>query len=1296
MPLQILYVDDEEMLLEVAKAFLESDPGLKVDTVNNAGDALDQMLKKRYDLILSDYQMWPIDGIALLKDIRGRGDQIPFILFTGRGREEIVIEALNNGADFYIQKGGDTESLFTELRHKIKMAVQRRQQHLKIMQYDDIVHRMDSGIIVFRIEDPKDITSLKVIDANPWVMRTYAAFGVNPVGMRGLDLFPRMNVPDIVDKLSSSLMKGESVTLNQFYFPDPAGKDRYFNITAFPLPDNCFGALVSDVTNIVATNADMIENEHKFRALFSTSRVATAVLDFETQSFEDINGEWTELYGYTLEELKGRAMSDLSAEPELTKESVNNLHDQGELHVPIRYHRRKNGTVFPAEISASSFNWKGKMHVTVFVQDITERIRAEELMRKRMLELVSPGDDTSTLDFADLFDLEEIQRIQDTFAKAMGVASIITAPDGMPITEPSNFCRLCNCIRSTEKGLANCLRSDTEIGMACIGGPKVQHCLSGGLWDSGTSIVVGGKHVANWLIGQVMDEDFDLEGMMAYCREIGADEGEFRLGLEEAIRMPMAQFQQVTEFLNIFALQMSNMALQNVKQARYIMEMNHVQAALEESEWRFKEITTSSQDIITVLDPETLVVRSANECIKTVLGVDPLDLQGRHFKDFIRFEDEKRIVQLLNVISKDPGKVVNIETKVFDPKGIMHIMELHALVRRNLHGELDMLARIKDITARRAIEEKLKQSELLYRSLVNSSPDGIVISDLQGSIMFMSPGAKRMFALPPEYDGIGDNIMRVVEPESVKMVEDNIRALISGGEVHNVPYRLRRLDGGMIWGEIRATVFYDESGRPTSIMSILRDVTEKIQAEEEIEESRRRLALALETAGEGFFVYDMATGKATYSDELLKITGYSKEEMGDGFSFWLDHIHPDENKGWSEIMADFGDSEEAVQTEYRLRLKDGTWRWYDSQAKAIKAPDGSISRIIGVVKDIHERKMAQEALAASERHYRELVENASEAITIIQDGRFLLVNRMGLELTGYSREELLALSPFAIVHPEDVQKTLANHQRMLNGQPREPYTIRLRNKTGQTFWCTVNGVLIDWNGRPAVLNFYQDVTETKRNEEAIRMANRKLNLLSSITRHDILNQLTMLMGYMEMERSGKGFREANFLKMKHAARNIERQISFSKDYESMGVRSPEWQNVAEVFARAEQQFYLEGIEVGSDVEGWEIFADPLLEKVFYNLIDNSIRYAQHLKKINLVVNDERAYLKIIYSDDGVGISPEDRERLFEKGFGKNTGYGLFLAKEILSLTDIGMDEVGDENGARFQMLVPPGNFRRKA
>jgi|GEM_PF-3774586 chemotaxis signal transduction protein/ligand-binding sensor protein len=180
---------------------------------------------------------------------------------------------------------------------------------------------------------------------------------------------------------------------------------------------------------------------------------------------------------------------------------------------------------------------------------------------------MSKADKEISVSFSALFDLKEIQKLQDAFAKAVGVASIITGINGYPITEPSNFCRLCtDIIRKTEKGLANCMKSDAEIGRCNPDGPVIQPCLSGGLWDAGASIMAGDTHIANWLIGQVRNEAQDIGKMIGYARQIGADEDEFRSAPEEVPVMSFGQFEKAGDALFLMANQMSRTAFQNIRQ----------------------------------------------------------------------------------------------------------------------------------------------------------------------------------------------------------------------------------------------------------------------------------------------------------------------------------------------------------------------------------------------------------------------------------------------------------------------------------------------------------------------------------------------------------------------------------------------------------------------------------------------------------------------------------------------------------------------------------------------------------
>jgi|GEM_PF-1087511 len=232
---------------------------------------------------------------------------------------------------------------------------------------------------------------------------------------------------------------------------------------------------------------------------------------------------------------------------------------------------RKDGIIVPIDCFCAPVRINGEVTGAVITfSDISERKR----MERKIESLTRPLSDISVPKFEDLFNIDEIQAIQDAFADATGVASIITDPEGRPITKPSNFCHLCmNIIRKTEQGQKNCFHSDSQIGRYNPEGPIMQPCLSGGLWDGGSSISVGDQHIGSWLVGQVLDDSFDMEAMLRYAREIGADENEYREALSHVTRMTRERFASVCRALFLFAQLLSIFAYNNVLQAREIDKM---------------------------------------------------------------------------------------------------------------------------------------------------------------------------------------------------------------------------------------------------------------------------------------------------------------------------------------------------------------------------------------------------------------------------------------------------------------------------------------------------------------------------------------------------------------------------------------------------------------------------------------------------------------------------------------------------------------------------------------------------
>jgi PAS domain S-box-containing protein len=216
---------------------------------------------------------------------------------------------------------------------------------------------------------------------------------------------------------------------------------------------------------------------------------------------------------------------------------------------------------------------------------------------------------------------------------------------------------------------------------------------------------------------------------------------------------------------------------------------------------------------------------------------------------------------------------------------------------------------------------------------------------------------------------------------------------------------------------------------------------------------------------------------------------------------------------------------------------------------------------------------------------------------------------------------------------------------------------------------------------------------------ALRKANTNLNILSDITRHDILNQVTALSGYLDLLEDAfpEEYRsEIQIIdKMKRISGTIQRQISFTKDYQNMGVVVPQWNNIKEIVLRAAHELgKMENIKLVVSTGSLEIFGDQMLEKVFLNILDNSIRHGVTTSEVRVYFRENEEGGILYFKDDGCGIPERLKTEIFKKGVGLHSGYGLFLAKEILDITGMSIRETGTEGkGARFEIIVPPNVYR---
>lgn len=220
--------------------------------------------------------------------------------------------------------------------------------------------------------------------------------------------------------------------------------------------------------------------------------------------------------------------------------------------------------------------------------------------------------------------------------------------------------------------------------------------------------------------------------------------------------------------------------------------------------------------------------------------------------------------------------------------------------------------------------------------------------------------------------------------------------------------------------------------------------------------------------------------------------------------------------------------------------------------------------------------------------------------------------------------------------------------------------------------------------------------ELRASLKRLKQTEEKLQLIGSLTRHDAGNKLFMISGFAEIAREAtKDETILGYLKKIEEAVEVAQNIfKFSRQYQELGIEEPQWRDMKESCEKGLSDVNLGSITVRSDLEGLEIYTDSLIEKMFYNLVDNTIRHGGEVKEIKVYYNALENELKLIYEDDGVGVPDTKKEIIFERGYGTNTGYGLDLIRSFLKISGMDIKETGEYGkGARFEITVPRGSYR---
>jgi PAS domain S-box-containing protein len=560
--------------------------------------------------------------------------------------------------------------------------------------------------------------------------------------------------------------------------------------------------------------------------------------------------------------------------------------------------------------------------------------------------------------------------------------------------------------------------------------------------------------------------------------------------------------------------------------------------------------------------------------------------------------------------------------------------------------------------------------------------------------------------------------------DALHLLESNgIQAIVSG-------YQMHRTDGIAFLKQVRAAnkhipfIMFTEKGweaiaiesfengadfylrkdseaGPRSTYANLRHIIkvaiEKRRVDQALVDSELRYRRLFETAQDAILILNGETGEIIDANKfILDMLGYPLEYLIDKHLWEVGFI-----RDKTIAKSAFTELKTKGYIRYEdlpLETKDG--RRIDVEFISNVYPVGKKKIIQCNIRNITDRKVIQDALQVSETRYRRLFETAQDGILILDEetGRIIDANKFILDMLGYPLEYLIDKHLWDVGFIRD--KTIAKSaftELKTKGYIRYE-DLPLETKDGRRIDVEFISNVYPVNSHKIIQCNIRDITARKQSEASLALAVRKLNLLSSITRHDIKNQILALEGYLGLSKSSiedPAQMSEYIAKEEKIAETVAHQIGFTRDYEDLGVKAALWQNVNSIIERVITHLPMRNIRVDVEDSDLEVFADPLLEKVFFNLIDNALKYGgEKMTSIHVKTYEDDGTLIISVEDDGNGISAEDKMQLFKKGFGKHTGLGLYLSREILSITGIAITEKGEPGkGARFEITLPQKAYR---
>ena len=598
----------------------------------------------------------------------------------------------------------------------------------------------------------------------------------------------------------------------------------------------------------------------------------------------------------------------------------------------------------------------------------------------------------------------------------------------------------------------------------------------------------------------------------------------------------------------------------------------------------------------------------------------------------------------------------------------------------------ELANKIEAIVEERKAHKKLLDSRERYLRLAANLPAVVTRVPLVPTERpYISPGVKDVLGFSSE------ELMK--DPEKylrgdLRRAFDDIILKVQRGEdiSHVIHMTVTDVKGDQHWIEQRQVLIKDADGIPQAIEALAFDVTDA----KKLADHNSFLSSIISNSLNEIYLLNYDTYVCEFANQkALDDQGCTLEELAGSPSFLGEHFT---EKNMDRFVEDLRTGKQnMVSVEDSINRNNGTSQPVEVYVQ-ITEPLGE-RKLLVTVFDIDRMKSVERDLQRTEVLLHKYLELTPTAI-IILNGQWTptYVNDAFARIMGLSKEQTYRID-FAAMRDKVIDLDNFIKAFMTSGNQYACGEVRLRTPDGiKSLFVSASQVDDD-----TYIGFGVDITEKKKTEQNLQQLNEKSNLLASITRHDIMNQATVMRGNLELIKIVGSVPEDRLKGMNNAINKIEHYVKFADSFSKTGCLEPKWFDVKDAAVHAWQTIGNKDVIFSVDVPDIEVLADPIFPKVFDNLIMNSLVHGTGMGRIDLTLARSGEDLVLIYSDDGPGIPDDIRPRLFNKGAGRNTGLGLFLIRQILHTTDIDIVENGEDGkGVRFEMTVPAGSWRQKS